>query len=388
MSLREFPISMPRDKLTEHSYLIETYFVGQYSLHQRSVILTALAMGARELAGLTVPMSTSTRKVDFASKVLPAGLHNKYVSPGDLDQRGGQSQGQLEAAVDGIRGLMISKGVKRGEDQVPELAREKRLRVGKSTRPKVAEIGTTSDRQMVNGQSSHGNMVVPPSQARQQPVVAYRDIATEYFLMPMINRFWEHFNDSSVRETRAIQLGDRYRGAGTGMILSPLALEKFLMTLVLLVHAARHSNTFLAVISPEVLELAVAIGIRYRPQQNIIQDPISTPQIGLIGKPGSKGADGVDNQEGSVIAAALELALVSLDTAFDLDGGRTLATDKSDLLMAAGEWATGIFGNEEKGEDVMGGQGGLREGRIRAMSAGVVLKVSDIAEKWGRMSFL
>lgn len=363
--------------------------MGQYSLHQRSVILTALAMGARELAGLTVPMPTSTRKLDFASKVLPAGLHNKYISPGDLDQRGGQSQGQLEAAVDGIRDLMISKGVKRGEDQVPELAREKRLRVGKSTRPKVAEIGTSSDRQMANGSSRiNGTMVVPPSQTHQQPVVAYRDIATEYFLMPMINRFWEHFNDSSVREARAIQLGDRYRGAGTGMILSPLALEKYLMTLVLLAHAARHSNTFLAVISPEVLELAVAIGIRYRPQQDIIQDPISTPQIGLTGKPGRKDTDGVDNQEGSVIAAALELALVSLDTAFDLDGGRTLATDRSNLLMAAGEWATGIFGNEEKGEDVMGGQGGLREGRIRAMSAGVVLKVSDIAEKWGRMSFL
>lgn len=333
-------------------------------------------MGARELAGLSIPHSTSnTRKIDFPSKTLPPALHQKYIGPNDITPNGSFA-GQLEDAIGGVRDLMLSKGAKRGEDTVPELAREKRLRMGDPRSSKIAELGSLADRQMTASQ---------PRQSRsgiiaQTPVVPFKDVAAEYFIMPLINRFWQHFQDSSIRESRALSTGDRYRGAGTGMVLSPTALEKMLMTLSLLLHAARHSSTFLSILAPEALELGVTIGSRHLTTPN--NDPFLTNS-----ENGVKKDEGSDT-EAQVLAASLELVLVSLDTSVELDQGRTLAMDKPELVLAVGEWATGVFETENKGGQVSGGQGGMREGRVRATAAGVVVKIAEIGERWvtvGRM---
>jgi len=270
---------------------------------------------------------------------------------------------QIEAAVDGIRGLLLSKGAKKGEETIPELAREKRLKVT-SKRTMVAEVGSLASRQMQPALS----------QVRQQPVTPYKDIAAEYFILPLINRFWAFYQDSMTREERSKIRGDRYRGAGTGMILSPMALEKFLMTLVLMLHAARHSSMYLAVLAPESLELAVTVASRKPPPP-----PVNT---------GEEEFDEKKAGESGVVGAALELALVVLDASFDLDAGRTLATTKPALISAVGEWASGLFKVEERGGERLAGQGGLKEGRIRSGAAGVVVKVSEIAEKWGRFGVM
>ena len=195
--------------------------------------------------------------------------------------------------------------------------------------------------------------------------------------MPLINRFWQHFQDASVREERAVGSGSRYRGAGTGMVLSPMALEKFLMTLALLLDAARHSPLFLAVLSPEALELALTIGSRHliRPDDN----PIA---------PEEAGSGEESRREASVVSSSLEVCLVCLGTSFELDNGRTLAFDKPQLVLAVGEWAGGIFEIESHGGQVAAGQGGMREGRIKAAAAGVVVKISEIGEKWARLGLL
>ena len=327
-------------------------------------MLTALAMGARELAGLSIPTPVSnTRRIDFPSKTLPPALHRKYISPADTHPA---IAGQLEEAISGIRSLLLSKSARRGEETVPELAKEKRLRVGSVKRNMVAEVGSHADRQMSE----------KPLTA-QAPVIPFKDVAAEYFIMPLINRFWQHFQDASIREDRALASGSRYRGAGAGMVFSPIALEKFLMTLVLLLHAARHSPLFLAVLSPEALELALTIGSRHpsRPDNN----PIGPEETGLPS--GS-------TQEASVVSPALEVCLVCLDASFELDSGRTLALDKPQLVLAVGEWAGGIFEVESQGGQIAGGQGGMREGRIKAAAAGVVVKISEIGEKWGRLGLL
>jgi len=292
------------------------------------------------------------RKIDFPSKTLPTSLHKKYITENDMS-------GQLEAAISGVRGLLLSKGVKRGED-MPEVQREKRLRVGSTKQSLIAEVGTLAETNMTE---------IKP----HDPVVPFRDIAAEYFIMPLINRFWQHFQDASIRESKAITSGLKYRGAGTGLVLSPMALEKLLMTLALLLHAARHSPVFLAVLAPECLELAVMIGSRHLSSPN--DNPIST-------------GEDEKAQEGQVVGSAMELALVALDGSVDLDFGRTLAMDKAGLLMGVGEWAGGVFEKESGGGEVAAGQGGMREGRIRAGAAGVVLKISEISEKWGRMGML
>ncbi|WVR00155.1 hypothetical protein IAU59_007297 [Kwoniella sp. CBS 9459] len=370
-------------------FLCEQYFNTQYSLQQKSVILTALAMGARELAGLTVPQAQATRKIDFPSKVLPVALHRKYISEADVpssrrqalvDAQSGRdsTSGQLEDATRGIRDLLLSKGANKGDD-IPEIARHRRLRVGGSgKKAMVAELGSLSAHQMEDARQA-------ASKASLKPVMAFKDVAAEYFIMPLINRFWLHFQDSSIRESRAISAGTRYRGAGAGMVLSPMALEKFLMTLAVLLHAARHSAVFLSVLCPEVLELVITIGSR-QPTRSITSGGIES----------ELGEDGTaqNTAEAQVIGSALELALVALDGSFELDAGRTLAMDKPALLLGIGEWATAIFQAETDGFGAGGGggggiiaagQGGKSEGRIRANAAGVVLKVGEIGEKWGHL---
>ncbi|ORY33418.1 telomere length regulation protein-domain-containing protein [Naematelia encephala] len=343
-------------------YLAEQYFEGQFSLQQRSVLLTALAMGARELAGLVVPNPPTTKRIDFPTKTLPQALHRRYIGPADAPLPIDQQPGQIDEAIDGVRNLLLSKGAKKGEETVPELARGKRLRVGPTRQPKVGEIGSLSERQMAGS-------------SKPSPVVPFKDVAAESFIMPLINRFWHFFRDVSTRDARALVSGQKYRGAGTGMILSPLALEKFLLTLALLVHAGRHSPLFLAVLSPEALEIAVTIGSRHmaRPDD--------------LGATSTEGIEG-SNREAQVVGAALELALVCLDASVDLDGGRTLAMDKSQVVLAVGEWAQGVFEVENRGGEVAGGQGGMREGRIRAASAGVVVKVAEIGDKWSSVGLL
>lgn len=311
-------------------------------------MLTALAMGARELAGLPVPEPRTNRRIDFPTKTLPPALHAKYVTPQDTP-----FAGQLEDAVDGMRSLLLSKGAEMAQ-QVPEIAREQRLRVGVSKRRKVGDTAVALD------SADAGPAKVTP------PVVPYTAVAAEYFILPLVNRFWEFFQDSSVRESRAVSLGGRYRGAGTGMVLSPLALDKFLVTLALLTHAARHAPTFLGVLAPAVLELAVTVGARHPSQ------PSHTGEEDQSGE-----------RDAQVLGSALELSLAVLDAAVDLDTGRTLATDTPQLILAAGEWAGSVFESESKGRVAAGG-GGAREGRLRATAAGVVVKIAEIGDKWGR----
>ncbi|WWD03678.1 hypothetical protein V865_001734 [Kwoniella europaea PYCC6329] len=201
-----------------------------------------------------------------------------------------------------------------------------------------------------------------------KPIMAFKDIAGEYFVMPLINRFWQYYKDTSLRESRGGSGG--YKGTGTGMIMSPLGLEKFLITLSVLLHASRHSPAFLAVLAPEALELALTLGIRFTSTNKIISN------------------DDDNNLEGGdslVVGSSLELCLVVLDTSYELDGGRSLMMERSDLVLGVGEWATTIFQDELEGNQVSGGQGGRSEGRIRANAAAVVLKVGEVGEKWGGM---
>lgn len=341
-------------------FLAQQYFSQSYSLLQKGVMLTALAMGARELAGLSAP-EARTKKIDFPSKMLPSHLHDKYVTPTDVQNSG---QGQLEGAISGMRNLLLSKGAAAGEAH-PEIARQRRLTVGQTKRRKVAEEGSLASRQMSQ----------PVTQ--QAPVIPYAQVAGEYFILPLVNRFWEYFQNASVRSRT---LGDRYRGAGTGMVLSPSALEKFLLTLALLTHAARHAPSFLSVLAPAVLELAVTVGARHRPtpQSLITADSTAPAGPGAAHQPEEEGGDA------QVIGSALELALAALDASVELDAGRTLALDHAELVLAIGEWAHGAFEREQAGLK-NAGSGGSREGRVRADAAGVVVKIAEIGEKWGAM---
>ena len=336
-------------------YMSEVYFTGQFSLRKRIVILTALSMGARELAGLYTPLPAATRRVDFPSKTLPPALHRKYAVPEDFAHLRVDSgrPGQLEAAAEALRGQLLGKTAQSG-DTIPDLARQRQLRVTK------------------RGLAAERGILMQMEQRRDSPLVPFQDVAAEYFILPLINHFWTYFNDATTREDRARARGDRYRAAGTGLVLSPLGLEKMLITLVLLLHAARHSPLYLAVLAPEALELALGVATRHRAAPDISSD-----------QPG-QGDHMEQGAEAGVVSAALELCLVVLDTSVELDRGRMVVTTKPGLVAAVGEWAGAVFKAQEGGAGRLGGQGGVGEGKVRTTAAGVVVKVSEIAERWGR----
>jgi hypothetical protein len=84
--------------------------------------------------------------------MLPPALHQKYIGPNDITSDNGY-QNQLEEAVSGVRDMMLSKSARRGEEIIPEMARDKKLRVGPKKTTKVAEIGSMADREMTAGDS-------------------------------------------------------------------------------------------------------------------------------------------------------------------------------------------------------------------------------------------
>ncbi|KAF8212436.1 telomere length regulation protein-domain-containing protein [Mycena galopus ATCC 62051] len=324
--------------------IIEEYFKNQYSTDQRYAMLNALALGARELAGLSVPPSlVHQSRIAFPSKTLPIHLHQKYLEDSPNEARA------LPLILDDISREALNRDAEANADKVPELVRERRLRVQKS--PGIAEVAR---------QIPH----TPPPKT-----TTLNEVAAQCFTAPLINRFWLFFRDEQTREERtAHQDGrQRYQGAGTGLILNPIVLSHFLATLAILVHASRNAPEWLAVIGPDALELAVTLGTR----------PISSMDTDDEENVGAK------SKEASVLCTALELALVVLDGCLELDGGRALGLDHTELLLGAGEWATTVFSHLDKGARMEGG-GGVQETKLKRAAAGVLLKVDNLTSRWRR----
>ncbi|KAG8886354.1 telomere binding protein [Tulasnella sp. 331] len=318
--------------------LIEQFFTGQYSVSTRFAIMIALALGARELSGLTAPLPNATGI--FPSKMLPSALHRKYLTKSDLPED--RIASPVPRIMEGLSRQIIDKTRDANEDKVPQLVREKQLRV----RNNVNTTGRPISILDMGGRSQKSS---------------FNDIAAESFIMPLINRFWIHLRDEQSRESRSRGSRTGYKGAGTGMILGAMTLAQFLLTLAILLHAGRNSPAFLAVLAPESLELAVTMGTR----------PVSETNDNETG--GGKKAN--------VLAAALELALVILDMSWEMDAGRTLSMDHVRVLLAVREWAEGVFKVLEKGALVDEG-GGEGERRVRRASAGTLLTIEQITEKW------
>lgn len=324
-----------------HSALIDEFFKNQYSTSQRYAALNALATGALELASLSLS-NISEDRLAFPSKTLPPRLHKKYIA--------------AERQEDSMTRQTFERGRGTIMDKKREPARERRLRLKHPQR--IVEVSRPSDSLLVSQQK--------PNET------TFTEVATEYFIAPLINRFWQFLQDEQTREERTAhhEGRQRYHGAGTGLILNPVVLSHFLRTLAVLVHAAQNAPEWLAIVAPDALELAVTLGtkpISHLESDN--EDP--------------KEDDGSRGKEASVLTSALELALVVLDGCLEVDGGRAIGLEHATLLLGVGEWAGMVLSRVEKGLKVEGG-GGIHEVKLRKAAVGVVLKVDDLTSKWRR----
>jgi len=246
----------------------------------------------------------------------------------------------------------------------PEFVRERRLRIQKTTQsPRVVEIVPNSLSPFSSNESS-GTRI-------SQPKTRFIDVAAEFFIIPLISAFWAFLRDEQAREERTSHregLG-RYHAAGTGLILNPLILAQFVRTLAILVNASVNAPEWLAVIAPDALELALTIGTRPTSHMEVDDE--------------EEGATDRQSKEASLLTATLELALVIIDGALEIDGGRILGLEHSTLVLGVEEWAGKIFSNLEKGLKLEGG-GGAHEVKLSRAAAGVLLKVDELTSKWRR----
>ena len=316
-------------------------------------MLNALALGARELASLSLPRTTTLRfdknHNTFPSKRLPEGRHEAYLAMGD------QGKHPVQFLLDGISRQAIDRNREATGDKVPNYVRERQLRLKRPT--KLTEIGENQD-------------VLEPQVGASG--ITFTDVAAEYFVAPLVNRFWLFLRNEQIREARTAHhdLLHRYSGAGTGLILNAMVLTNFLATVAVLVHAALNAPQWLAIIAPDALELAVTLGTKPISQMNVDDD-------------GNELRQGNDNKEAAILSTALELALVVLDGCLELDGGRSLSLEHTALLLGAGEWAGHVFSRLEKGVRVEGG-GGIQEVKLKKTAAGVLLKVDELSSRWRR----
>ena len=333
--------------------IIEEFFKNQYSFDQRSVMLNALALGARELALLPVYSQAlqppATERTAFPSKMLPPALHQKYLAA--------SPDNPLQPLLEGIAKAAIDRSQEATADKAPQIVRERQLRIKKPS--KISEV------------AGHNSLV--PSAQSPSSAISFTSIAAEWFIMPLVNRFWVFLRDEQTREERTAHRDAlyQYRGAGTGLILNPLILSPFLGTMAILVHASQNAPEWLSLIAPNTLEFAVTIGSRQitRPAN---EDPDE-----------DNSSDGSKRKEATVLTSALNLALVVLDGCLELDGGHSLGLEHTALLIGTGEWAGQVFNMLERGIQVPG-VGGIHEVELRRATAGVLLKVDQITSKWRR----
>lgn len=317
-------------------------------------MLNALALGARELAGLPTPQITSHKPL-FPSKLLPSSQHQRYITTEDKVNAGSQ----LRSLVTSISSQAIEAGRAEAEEKIPEIIRERHLTV---SRPGTKKKGT-----IVELNSKQGVLRPPEKQNSTRSLTSFSEVATEYFIIPLISQFWNYLNDALGREERAVRSSKTggYRATGTAMILSALVLSHLINTISIMVHASRHSPAFLSIISPSALELAVTLGTR---KLGAEAESILTEE---------------SRRAASVLSASLELAIVTLDACIDLDKGKVLATDHGSLLSGVSIWAQKVFGLLESGVKLEG-MGGEEEMRLSRASAGLIFKLKEISERWAQ----
>ncbi|GAA5839496.1 hypothetical protein JCM11251_002741 [Rhodosporidiobolus azoricus] len=348
--------------------VIEQYFTpAAYSLSQRHTLLASLAISARELAGLPLPppssstSSTSSRPAAppppislFPSKQLPPSMHRHLIGRSQQPE-----QDQISTLSGELTRLALSDAREDAEHSIPGAAREKLLNVRRS--------GASSSRR------SGGMSTTSPTATRP----TYTTLAAEFFLLPLINRFWLYLRDTSSSLSASSSRGSYAGGPPPAPLLDPYILSKFLATLSVLLHAARHSPAFLAVLVPETLALIMAL----RPASGIGLSAVkrATRKAGGSGEDDDEVGEKELNRE-AVVSSALELALVALDATVQLDAGRTLMSSSvsggSTLVADVKDWAEEVFEEEE----ARGEQGGV--GRSGRAAAGVLLRVDEIVGRW------
>ncbi|EGG07483.1 uncharacterized protein MELLADRAFT_105846 [Melampsora larici-populina 98AG31] len=252
--------------------LIEQLFFHQYSITQRICMLNALVLGAKELAEST-SISADTIKFRETSN-LTASSH------------------MSSSQINNIRSLLDSR---------PELLSDMSQDLTKHTLERVRDQNV-SEGPVIQARSSNTTRISSTlEKARLQKLTPGINqparlplLATEYFIMPMINRMWIYLEEATSAQLDKGR-GQPYLGSGWAILLQPMLLSRFVQSLTILLYLSRNSVDFLNVYLVESLVLSIKL------RTHIYESRMSGEEI--------------------VESALLELNLMVLDITINLGGG-------------------------------------------------------------------
>ena len=202
-------------------------FAGDYSISQRCVILSALGLGGRELAGFKNEdeLNPALSNTAFPSKRLPPRLHSIYNQPDP------SSTNRLEAASKDIEHALIKPLALQAADH------------------------TTAHLNVVKVRTFSSRMEVERTKRKPAPNSLAKVIG-EAFFFPLVNYYQ--------RELSAYGSASVYASV-------PCVLVTFLKTLALLLHASGPATLGLAEISSELWDLLLSLRVQAISDITILQ---------------------------------------------------------------------------------------------------------------------
>lgn len=207
----------------------KTFFDGDYSLAQRSAILTTLGLGARELGGhgseyksLDDSAGSSSTFSSFPSKMLPEAMH-KYYSPSSSKPSLTATPNPVEALTTNLQNTFLAPLTAQSADTL--------------TGPNILKIRTFSSRLEVE-------------KNRKKPISnALAKIVSGSFFFPLTGRFFIHLKAYG-------------SNSSSNIAFQPYLLSLFLKTLSIILHSSGQSTLSLPQMTSEFWDLCLSLRIQ------------------------------------------------------------------------------------------------------------------------------
>ncbi|CUS11529.1 unnamed protein product [Tuber aestivum] len=212
--------------------LAKLFFEGDYSMGQRAGILSAIGMGARELAGFKdddLPLSTESAKGKGSTDLFPS---KRLPAKGDAIWGNDKPKTPLERITGTLERLMIQPMAAEAAD--------------KAAGPKALRVRVFSSRIEVEKKRAK------PTENKLSKVVA------EAFFFPLTGRWWAALKDYS----------------GRGIHFTPFLLTSFLKTLGIILHATGPSAPPLPQMTREIWE--ITFNLRHTDEETVLEGLLFT----------------------------------------------------------------------------------------------------------------
>lgn len=215
-------------------WFAKTFFDGDYSMAQRSSVLTVLGLGARELAGYVTSEYASAAA--FPSQALPEQMKKLYIEEAGLNNQVPTSSSLKALPANALD--TISKTITSGY-MAPLAANA----ADAATGPDALKLSTFTSRLDQQAKSESKSK----SRIRAIPNTTAQLIATSFFF-PLTARFQSALYSSASR--------------ARGIVFQPYLLALYLKTLALLLHAAGPSTLALPDMTSELWGLVLGSSVR------------------------------------------------------------------------------------------------------------------------------